>query len=99
MTGDGRVGPPRSGSGRGTLRAFLDCHRATLAMKCAGLTDEELPRRVERTAEPLDVTGYQRRWGEEVSLRMVVAHVLLEHGRHNGHAGLPREGIDGVVGA
>src|SRR4051812_49969830 len=27
------------------LRAFLDYHRATLARKCAGLTDEELRRR------------------------------------------------------
>jgi hypothetical protein len=30
---------------------------------------------------------------------MVMIHVHLEYGRHNGHADLLREGIDGVVGA
>ena len=34
-----------------------------------------------------------------VSLRMVMVHVLLEYGRHNGHADFLREGIDGTVGA
>ncbi|WP_327174156.1 DinB family protein [Streptomyces sp. NBC_01335] len=169
MTGDNRTGPPSSGSERDTLRAFLDYHRATLAMKCEGLTDEELrqqsmppstlsllglvrhmaeverawfrrvfedndapmvwsdtidfqaaydaststraeafaawdaevenSRRIEREAESLDRAGYQPRWSEEVSLRMVMTHVLLEYGRHNGHADLLREGVDGTVGA
>jgi uncharacterized damage-inducible protein DinB len=151
------------------LRAFLDYHRSTLVMKCAGLTDEELrqrsmppstlsllglvrhmaeverawfcrafedndapmvwsdevdfqaaydasgssrdeafaaweaevenSRRIERAAESLDLAGYQPRWGEAVSLRMVMLHVLLEYGRHNGHADFLREGIDGAVGA
>ncbi|MFD0257336.1 DinB family protein [Kitasatospora indigofera] len=151
------------------LRAFLDFHRATLAMKCDGLSDEELRRRssppstlsllglvrhmaeVERTwfrrvidaedvplvwsdevdyqaaydastatrseafaawqaevehsrrieaaAESLDVTGHQPRWGEDVSLRLVMLHMMHEYARHNGHADFLREGIDGVVGA
>ncbi|MEU1123135.1 DinB family protein [Streptomyces sp. NPDC005899] len=169
MTDDTRPGPPRLGSERDTLRAFLDHHRATLAMKCEGLTDDELrrrsmppsalsllglvrhmaeverawfrrvfedndapmvwsktidfqaaydasastgaeafaaweaetrhSRRIEREAGSLDLVGYQPRWGQEVSLRMVMVHVLLEYGRHNGHADLLREGIDGTVGA
>ncbi|WP_405943490.1 DinB family protein [Streptomyces sp. NBC_00932] len=169
MTSDNRTGPPSVGSERDMLRAFLDYHRATLAMKCEGLTDEELrqrsmppstlsllglvrhmaeverawfrrvfddndapmvwsdttdfqaaydasrstrdeaftaweaeagnSRRVEREAESLDMTGYQPRWGEEVSLRMVMVHVVLEYGRHNGHADFLREGVDGSVGA
>ncbi|MEV6103898.1 DinB family protein [Streptomyces sp. NPDC051940] len=169
MSGDERVGPPRLGTERETLRAFLEYHRATLAMKCAGLTDEELrqrsmppstlsllglvrhlaeverawfrrvfedhdaplvwsdetdfqaaydasgstreeafaaweaevetSRRIERAAESLDLTGHQPRWGEDVSLRMALVHVLLEYGRHNGHADLLREGVDGTVGA
>ncbi|MFJ9420329.1 DinB family protein [Streptomyces sp. NPDC101227] len=169
MTSDHRIGPPSSGSERDMLRAFLDYHRATLAMKCQGLTDEELrqqsmppstlsllglvrhmaeverawfrrvfenndapmvwsdkidfqaaydasastreeafaaweaevenSRRIERDAESLDRAGYQPRWGEEVSLRMVMVHVLLEYSRHNGHADFLREGIDGTVGA
>ncbi|MFC4035848.1 DinB family protein [Streptomyces polygonati] len=166
---DLRVGPPHFGSEREMLRAFLDYHRATLAMKCEGLTDDELrqrsmppstltllglirhlaevertwfrrvfqdnaapllwsgttdfqaaydasgssraeafsvweaevanSRRMEREAESLEVAGYQPRWEEEVSLRMVMIHVLLEYGRHNGHADFLREGIDGRVGA
>lgn len=169
MTGDPRTGPPSFGSERDTLRAFLDYHRETLALKCEGLTDAELrkqsmppstlsllglvrhlaeverawfrrtfedrdapmvwsdridfqaaydardatraeafaawqaevetSRRIERAAESLDVAGYQPRWDEEVSLRMVMVHVLLEYGRHNGHADFLREGIDGTVGA
>ncbi|WP_028801049.1 DinB family protein [Streptomyces sp. 142MFCol3.1] len=169
MTGDTRIGPPNFGSERDMLRAFLDYHRATLAMKCEGLTDEELrrqsmppstlsllglvrhmaeverawfrrvfedhdvpmvwsdeidfqaaydaststrdeafqeweaevehSRRIEREAESLEQAGYQPRWEEEVSLRMVMVHVLLEYGRHNGHADLLREGVDGTVGA
>ncbi|QMU69677.1 DinB family protein [Streptacidiphilus sp. P02-A3a] len=169
MSTDNRVGPPNTGSERELLRAFLDYHRATLAMKCEGLSDEELrqrssppsslsllglvrhlaeverawfrrvfedhevplvwsdtvdfqaaydadrstraeafaaweaevaaSRRIEAAAESLELTGHQPRWGEDVSLRMVMLHVLLEYGRHNGHADLLREGVDGTVGA
>ncbi|MEU7904478.1 DinB family protein [Actinoplanes sp. NPDC049118] len=166
---DDRIGPPLLGGERETVRAFLDYHRATLAMKCAGLSDEELrrrsmppstltllglvrhmaevertwfrrviagedipllwsgegdyqaaydasgstraeafaawhaevehARRIEREAESLDVTGYQARWGENVSLRLVMLHLIHEYARHNGHADFLREGIDGTVGA
>ncbi len=164
-----RTGPPLTGGERETLRAFLDFHRATLATKCDGLSDEDLRRRsmppstltllglvrhmadVERTwfrrvinaenvplvwsdegdyqaaydattatrseaftawqteveharrielaAESLDVTGHQPRWNADVSLRLVMLHLIHEYARHNGHADLLREGIDGVVGA
>ena len=40
-----RTSPPLRGGERETLRAFLDYHRATLAMKCDGLSTEELRRR------------------------------------------------------
>ena len=169
-TGDNRPAPPLRGDERETLRAFLDFHRATLAMKCEGLTDEELrqqssppstlsllglvrhmaevernwfrrvinqerdlphvwsdkgdfqeaydatestraeafaawetevehARRIEREAPSLDMTGYFPRWEEDVSLRLVMVHLLHEYARHNGHADFLREGIDGVVGA
>ncbi|MEV0811357.1 DinB family protein [Micromonospora sp. NPDC050200] len=163
-----RIGPPLLAGERETLRAFLDFHRATLAMKCQGLTDEELrrrsmppstltllgllrhmaeverawfrrvinaedvpliwsetsdyqeaydptgstgaeafevwqrevehSRRIEREADSLDVTGHQPRWGEDVSLRLVMLHMMHEYARHNGHADFLREGIDGSVG-
>jgi hypothetical protein len=59
----------------------------------------ENSRRIEREAKSLDQAGHQPRWGQEVSLRMVMVHVLLEYGRHNGHADFLREGVDGTVGA
>ncbi len=49
-------------------------------------------------AESLDVTAWAPRWGEEVSLRMVILHMIHEYARHNGHADLVREGVDGTVG-
>jgi hypothetical protein len=33
-----------------------------------------------------------------VSLRWVLAHMIEEYARHNGHADLLRERIDGAVG-
>jgi uncharacterized damage-inducible protein DinB len=164
-----RIGPPLIAGEREMLRAFLDYHRATLAMKCEGLSDadlrrqsmppsalsllglvrhmaevertwfrrvingEDIPlvwsaegdyqvaydartatraeafeawqsetahsRRIEGSAESLDVTAWNPRWGERVSLRLVMQHVLQEYARHNGHADLLREAIDGTVGA
>jgi uncharacterized damage-inducible protein DinB len=38
------------------------------------------------------------RRGEEVSLRWVLVHMIEEYARHNGHADLIRERIDGAVG-
>lgn len=160
--------PPLIADERTMLRVFLDYHRATLAMKCEGLSDEELRRRsvpssalsllglvrhmaeVERTwfrrvingeeiplvwssegdyqvayevsgsttreafaawqeeiersrrieaaAASLDVTGYHASWGENVSLRLVMLHLIHEYARHNGHADFLREAIDGAVG-
>jgi uncharacterized damage-inducible protein DinB len=164
-----RPDPPRIAGEREMLRVFLDFHRSTLAMKCDGLSDDDLRRRsmppstltllglvrhmaeVERTwfrrvingedvpfvwsdrgdfqeaydasgatrseafdawqaeversrrieaeAESLDVTGHFARWGEDVSLRFVVLHLIHEYARHNGHADFLREDIDGTVGA
>jgi hypothetical protein len=36
--------------------------------------------------------------GEAFSLRMAYVHVIAEYARHNGHADILREGIDGVTG-
>ena len=36
--------------------------------------------------------------GTEFSLRMVYVHMIYEYSRHNGHADLLRESIDGVTG-
>jgi hypothetical protein len=45
---------------------------------------------------PLDDTGL--RGGAEVSLRWIYVHMIEEYARHNGHADLLREMLDGAVG-
>jgi hypothetical protein len=45
----------------------------------------------------LDDTGHDPRRGP-VSVRWVLVHMIEEYARHNGHADLLRERIDGVVG-
>ncbi|WP_285742456.1 DinB family protein [Lentzea sp. NBRC 105346] len=48
-------------------------------------------------APSLDVTG-EDPWRGTVSLRWVLVHMVEEYARHNGHADLLRERIDGQVG-
>jgi uncharacterized damage-inducible protein DinB len=52
--------------------------------------------RVEAAARTLDDTG--SRGGDAVSLRWIYTHMIEEYARHNGHADLIRELIDGAVG-
>jgi uncharacterized damage-inducible protein DinB len=56
-----------------------------------GLADEIISRRA------LDATGKQRT-GREVSMRWILNHMIEEYSRHNGHADLLRERIDGATG-
>ncbi|WP_406207262.1 DinB family protein [Kitasatospora sp. NBC_01560] len=166
MDDDQRTRTLQTAGERETLASFLDFQRDTLAMKCAGLTTEQLRSRilqpsglsllglvrhlaeVERgwfrnvfnneakpgfwkrpddrladfdvetadpeeafaawrgecdharelvaAAESLDVLGYH---GEEaLSLRWILTHMIEEYARHNGHADLLREHLDGVTG-
>ncbi|MEU6977295.1 DinB family protein [Streptomyces sp. NPDC046371] len=166
-TRDLRTQPPTSADERSTLTTMLDFQRDTLAMKCEGLTAEQLRDRavgpsalsllglvrhaaeVERgwfrnvingessrspwtpagstdradfdvddadvdeafavwreecrraraivdAADSLDVTGHIDE--EAFSLRYVLVHMIEEYARHNGHADLLRERIDGVTG-
>ena len=50
--------------------------------------------------EELDAPSVRpsRRTGERFSLRWVVLHMIEEYARHNGHADLIRESIDGQTG-
>jgi hypothetical protein len=48
-------------------------------------------------AADLDVTGNDP-WRGAVSLRWVLVHMVEEYARHNGHADLLRQRIDGRVG-
>ncbi|MGP2440818.1 DinB family protein [Streptomyces sp. JW3] len=172
-TPDGRPVPPMRAAERPMLDAWLDFHRATLALKCSGLRDDQARRAsappstmtllglVQHLAEVerhwfqgvfagLDVPpvfgadnpdGFGLRPGqgldealavwraevarsreivagaslddlgrlsaeeagrvgaEGVSLRWIMVHLIEEYARHNGHADLLREGVDGVTGA
>ena len=53
--------------------------------------------RVVAEAPDLDVAGNDS-WRGTVSLRWVLVHMVEEYARHNGHADLLRERIDGRVG-
>jgi hypothetical protein len=160
-----RTAPPKVADERTQLDAFLDYHRATLLMKCSGLSHEQLKL---RAAEPSTLsllglvrhlTEVERGWfrrrvaGEQGpsvaplyytearpdadfddtddgdpevmlatylaevercraavagvpleaefggrTLRWVYLHMLEEYARHNGHADLLRQRIDGAVG-
>jgi uncharacterized damage-inducible protein DinB len=156
---------PRAGDERTLLDAWLDYHRATLLMKCAGLRDDQLRL---RSAEPSTLsllglvrhmTDVERGWfrrgvgdetgpqvgpiyysderpegdfddvddadpaavfaayveevercraaaagvpldtlRDEYSVRWIYLHMIEEYARHNGHADLLRERIDGTTG-
>ncbi len=163
MVDDTRIEPPTTADERTILTTMLDWHRATLHMKCSGLTDEQLREHtvptsavtllgllrhlagVERwwfqvviagvdapapydtdgftkleestgaqaravldehidrsreitAARSLDDIGKHPRTGEQFSLRWVLVHMIEEYSRHNGHADLIREAIDGEAG-
>jgi len=162
---DARVDPPQTGGEREQLEAWLDYHRETLLLKCAGLDEALLKTRscppsslsllgllrhmtdVENgwfsdfigeyrpryhgpdnrdgdfddldsvpVAEVFDVFraecdrsraaaarhGLDDTYTDErdriFSLRWLYLHMIEEYARHNGHADLLRERIDGVTG-
>jgi uncharacterized damage-inducible protein DinB len=56
-----------------------------------GRADEIISRRA------LEATGHHRT-GREVSMRWILNHMIEEYSRHNGHADLIRQRIDGATG-
>jgi uncharacterized damage-inducible protein DinB len=64
---------------------------ATFATECA------LAREI-ASGRPLDETFRHPRRDEPIDLRWVYAHMIEEYARHNGHADILREQIDGVTG-
>ncbi|ATL32031.1 DinB family protein [Streptomyces formicae] len=57
----------------------------------------EFAERFVAEAPHFDIEGHNP-WRGTVSLRWVLIHVIQEYARHNGHADLLRERIDGAVG-
>jgi hypothetical protein len=64
---------------------------ATLADEC------EMSRRAV-AGRSLDETFRHGRLNEDIDLRWVYIHMIEEYARHNGHADIIREQIDGVTG-
>jgi uncharacterized damage-inducible protein DinB len=161
--------PPLNADERTTLEGWLDFHRATLAMKCDGLDDEQAaaasapPSALTLTGLVQHMAEVERNWfrrvlageqaapiydpqadphgpdggfelsggatlrdalaawraeiararercaaraladtgrfaGQDVSLRWIYVHMIEEYARHNGHADLLRERVDGTAG-
>ena len=55
-------------------------------------------REIVANASSLDETGTHKATRNPVSLRRVLVHLIAEYARHNGHADLLRERIDGATG-
>lgn len=55
-------------------------------------------REIVRAAHSLDATGTRKSTGEPIALRRIMVDLIAEYARHNGHADLLRERIDGATG-
>jgi Protein of unknown function (DUF664) len=58
----------------------------------------ERSREIVASASSLDQTGISKRTGEPFSLRWLLIYMVAEYARHDGHADLLRERIDGAIG-
>jgi len=84
--------PPMWGSGEGFTIDTADTGEAfsVWQQECARSGD------IVDAAESLEITG---NYGDEVfSLRYILVHMIEEYTRHNGHADLIRERLDGTTG-
>ncbi len=68
-----------------TTAAILDFYRATVE-------------RARAVVAAADLDAPARRPGKEQTLRWIMVHMIEETARHNGHADLMREAIDGATG-
>lgn len=72
---------------------------ADAATDFATFTREVELARAAATGRSLDATFFHSHRQVEMNLRWVYLHMIEEYARHNGHADLLRERIDGVTGA
>ena len=79
--------------------AFDDVAGADPPTDLALYRDEVALAREVRHKRSLDETHYDEDDGEEQSMRWLYVHLLEEYARHNGHADLLRECLDGATGA
>ena len=87
----------RNESEQEMLRDWLDWHRATLLRKCAGPGAAQLATCAALEGATLNETFTFAE--KPISVRWMWRHLVEEYARHNGHADLIREAIDGSAGA
>ena len=83
--------------GRNDDSDFVDIDGDTGALALTAWREECERSRDIAAARTLDFNG-RHRTGREVSLRWVMVHMIEEYSRHNGHADLLRERVDGSTG-
>lgn len=77
----------------GADRAVVDSSWAAWRAAC------ERSRAIETAAQLDDLSAEPGPWHDEpVSMRWLLLHMIEEYARHNGHADLLRERIDGITG-
>jgi hypothetical protein len=95
----GEDAPPRTYDGRNPDGDFDDVDDADVADDFAFWRSEcANSRTIEQSFASLDDCGHHKRTDSDVSLRWVMVHMIEEYARHNGHADLIRERIDGATG-
>jgi uncharacterized damage-inducible protein DinB len=81
------------------FQAAYDASRSTRA-EAFGAWWEEIERaaEIEREVASLDDVFRVDGWDCDATLRTILLHLIHDYARHNGHADLLRQGIDGTVG-
>lgn len=78
---------------------FDDLESSDPAIDFATFTEEVRLARAATLGGSLDDTFEHPRSGMTINLRWVYVHMIEEYARHNGHADLLREQIDGITGS
>jgi uncharacterized damage-inducible protein DinB len=77
---------------------FDDVDKADAETDHAAYVREVELARAAAAGHSLDETFYHSRMQQDIKLRWVYLHMIEEYARHNGHADLLRERIDGATG-
>jgi hypothetical protein len=94
----GEDAPPRYYSDDNPDGDFDDVDTADAAADIAAYHEMTDRCRAAARGLELDTVGVGLRRGRQVGLRWIYVHMIEEYARHNGHADLLRERIDGATG-
>jgi uncharacterized damage-inducible protein DinB len=94
----GDTAPPIYGTDDNPDRDFEDVDVADVGEAFARLEQEVTRSRAISATRDLDLATARPRDGQALTLRWVLPHMIEEYARHNGHADLLREAIDGTTG-